>query len=109
MITEKERDAALSYLKQNAQEYAEARATRQYLEEHRKVLKAKLFLEAEGTVAEREAFALAHDDMSVNLTGLRHAIEQEQALLWKLKAAEIQLDHYRTDSASNRAMDRGAA
>ena len=109
MITEDQLDKALTFLKVKSPEYAQAKAERRYLEEHRKSLKAKLFLDApEGTVADREAWAYAHGDYDENLIGLKAAVEIEEQLRWQLVAAEIQCQIYRTQESSRRVMDRSA-
>ncbi len=109
MISDKQVEAALDFIKHKSVEYAQAKADRRYLEEHRKSLKAKLFMEApDGTVADREAWAYAHDDYEVNLVGLKAAVSIEEELRWKLEAAKIQTEIYRTQSANNRGMDRSA-
>ena len=110
MISDEDRNHALNYLKTASKEYAQAKSERRYLEEFRKTLKARLFLEAPaGSVADREAFAYAHEDYDCNLIGLKAAVAIESELFWKLKAAEIQCDHWRTEQANNRRMDGGAA
>jgi hypothetical protein len=40
------------------------------------------------------------------LEGLREAVEKAEELRWMLIAAQARLDIYRTQEASNRAIDR---
>ena len=99
---------SLEYIGKHAEEYAIAKANRRYLEEYRKTLKARLFLAApEGTVADREAWAYAHDDYEVNLKGLRESLEQEEKLYWLLLGAREKIGIYRTQEASARFIDKG--
>jgi hypothetical protein len=109
MITEQQLDDALTFIKKHAVDYAKAKADRRYLEEFRKTVRARLFINATGkTVADREAWAYAHPDYETNLLGIQVAVEEEERLKWQLEAARIQCEIYRTQSANNRAMDRSA-
>ena len=53
-----------------------------------------------GTTQEREAYA--HPEYQELLKGLAAAIEQEEALKWKLSAAQMKSDLWRTEQASER-------
>ena len=112
MITEEQLEAALTFMKKEAAEYAKSKADRRYLEEFRKTLKARLFLNAPEyckTDAAKQSWAYAHDDYGANLVGLQVAIEEEEKLRWQLEAARITTEIYRTQSANNRYMDRSAS
>ena len=93
--------------------YAKAKAERIYLEEYRKTLKAVLMkhAEAEGikvsATQEREAYAAPA--YAAHLEGLRAAVEAEEALRWRMVAAEAAIEVWRSTEASNRRMDRSAA
>jgi hypothetical protein len=50
---------------------------------------------------EREAYA--HPDYQVLLKGLAEAIEEEETLKWKLTAATIKGEIWRTESANERS------
>ena len=98
---------AVDFIIQNAGKYAQAKADRVYLEEFRKTQKALLMQQSEGkAVADREAFAYAHPDYKVVIDGLKVAVEQEETLRFHLKAAELRVEIFRTQEASNRAQDR---
>jgi hypothetical protein len=96
----------VDFILENAPNYAKAKAERIYLEEYRKTKKAllmKVAMEAgyESAVAqEREAYA--HPDYQVLLKGLAEAIEEEETLKWKLTAATIKGEIWRTESANER-------
>lgn len=111
MITEQELESALTFMKTHAADYAKAKADRRYLEEFRKTLKARLFINAPATyqtVEAKNSYAYAHNDYESNLVGLQVAVEEEEKLRWQLEAARIQTEIYRTQSANNRSMDRSA-
>jgi hypothetical protein len=97
---------AIEYIIENSCKYAEAKAQRIYLEEFRKTKKALLMKEAmakgfDSAVAqEREAYA--HIEYADLLKGLMIAIEKEETLKWMLTAAQMKMDLYRTEEASNR-------
>jgi hypothetical protein len=97
---------AIEFIIENASKFAEAKAKRIYLEEFRKTKKALLMKDAmargiDSAVAqEREAYA--HIEYADLLKGLMVAIEQEEELLWKLRAAQMKADIWRSEQASER-------
>ena len=96
----------VDFILENAPKYAKAKAERIYLEEFRKTKKAllmKVAMEAgyeSAAAQEREAYA--HPDYQVLLKGLAEAIEEEETLKWKLTAATIKGEIWRTESANER-------
>lgn len=82
-----------------AEAYAKAKSQRVYLEEFRKVKKAQLVRQAkeEGvkTAQERESYAYSHEEYIALLEGLKVAIEQEEALRWRLTAARDNIDYHK--------------
>jgi len=98
---------AIEFMIKNAKSYAKAKADVTYLEHFRKSKKAILFASAIGnTVTDRENKAYAHPEYIELLEGLREAVEKAEELRWMLVAAQARLDIYRTQEASNRALDR---
>lgn len=101
---------ALEEMWKLAPQYAKAKGERIYLEEYRKTLKAILMkgcgLDAIGA-QEREAYA--HTDYAKHLEGLRSAVEAEEALRWRLVAAQAAVEVWRSTEASNRMLDKSAA
>jgi hypothetical protein len=97
---------AIEFILENAPKYAVAKAQRIYLEEFRKTKKALLMKDAmargieSGVAQEREAYA--HLEYADLLKGLMVAIEQEETLLWKLRAAQMKSDIWRSEQASER-------
>jgi hypothetical protein len=97
---------AIEFILENAPKYAEAKAQRIYLEEFRKTKKALLMKQAlemgfESAVAqEREAYS--HIEYADLLKGLMAAIEIEETLKWKLTAAQMKADIWRSEQASER-------
>lgn len=97
---------AIEFILENAQRYAHAKGQRVFLEEFRKTKKALLMKDAmqmgfESAVAqEREAYA--HPEYQELLKGLAVAIEEEETLKWKLTAAQMKSDIWRSEQASER-------
>lgn len=94
----------------NAPKLAKAKAERVYMEEFRKTLKSQLMktcgLEAIGA-QEREAYA--HPDYVQHLKALQEAVEEEERLRWRMVTDQASVEVWRSQEASNRAMDRAAA
>ena len=100
---------AIDFIFQNAPEYAKAKAERVYLEEFRKTKKALLMkaaLQKYEAVSAQEREAYAHPEYQELLKGLAAAIEVEEDLKWKLEAARMRTDVWRTEQATARAEGR---
>ncbi len=98
---------AVNFIYTHAPLFAKAKSDRIYLEEFRKTKKSILMLASgEASAVMREADAYANIEYQELLAGLRVAVEQEDTLLWQLRAAQARIEIYRTDSANNRNMDR---
>ena len=106
MISQDDVEAALEFMRKNAQPLAAAKANRIYLEQFRKSKKAMLFSECEeGTVAAKENWAYAHPEYLEVLEGLKAAVEQEEHIKWKMTAAEMKVEVWRTQQANARSVD----
>lgn len=98
---------AVDFMIQKASEYAEARGKQVYLEEFRKTKKAMLMQQSDGkAVADREAFAYSHPEYIQVLEGIRAAVEAAELLRYQLKAAELRVEIWRSQEASNRTQER---
>ena len=101
---------SIDYMVLKAKEYAKARAEKTYMEEYRKTLKAELCKDAltQGFEAvnaqEREAYS--HPTYKAHLEAIREAVEAEEYLRWMLVAAQARIDVWRSQEASNRAIDK---
>jgi len=101
---------AIDFMIQNSKQYAQAKANRIYLEEFRKTMKAELCKAAlvNGIEAvnaqEREAYA--DPAYKTHLEALRDAVEAEERLRWMMVAAQARIDVWRSQEASNRAIER---
>lgn len=89
---------------------AEAKATRVYLEEYRKSLKALLMSASKQTsAAMQERDAYADPSYTAHLSALRVAVEKEESLRWRMVVSQAAIEVWRSQEASNRAIDKGAA
>jgi hypothetical protein len=97
---------AIEFILEQSPKFAVAKSQRIYLEEYRKTKKALLMKDAmtkgfdSAVSQEREAYA--HPEYQELLQGLAAAIEQEETLLWKLRAAQMKSDIWRSEQASER-------
>lgn len=98
---------AVDYIIANAPRFAAAKASRIYLEEFRKSKKALLMGSCtEKAVNAREQFAYSHPDYVTLLDGLKAAVEQEERMRWEMVAAQMRVEIWRSQEASNRTQDR---
>lgn len=106
MITEQQAEAANDYLRDSAKEYAEAKNNRKHLEQYRKVKKAQLMREKAGEPGHVcEAYAYSHKDYLEVLEGIKEAGVIEDTLRWRMKAAELKIEMWRSQQANNRMID----
>jgi len=104
MMDDTKAEKALSWLTDNASKAAKARATREYLSEYRKSLKAILMASAPGdSVAAKEMAAYADPRYTAHLDALRMAIEDDERFRWLQVAAEAVIEVWRTGQANQRA------
>jgi hypothetical protein len=102
-------NAAIDFLIRESANFAKAKAERIYLEEWRKSKKALLMQQSrENTSAGQERDAYAHPEYAALLEGLKAAVEIEETLKFKLIAAQARVEVWRSQEASNRAVDRSA-
>lgn len=95
---------------ENAPKLAQAKAHRVYLEEYRKTLKAQLMKSSgETNVNAQEREAYSHPNYITHLEGLREAVQAEELLRWRMVTDQASVEVWRSQEASNRAMDRAAS
>ena len=104
MTTERDINKARDWLIDNAENCAQAKANRIYCEEYRKSLKAILFNEMTGTMAERENQAYAHEKYLEHLQELKQAVYEAENLKALRCAAEIKISMWQTEQANLRGM-----
>ena len=101
MIDESRVERAVNWLAESADKAAQARATREYLEEYRKTLKALLMREhAELPLAAAEREAYADPRYVEHLVAQREAIEQDEKLRWLRVSAETLVSCWQSQNRS---------
>jgi hypothetical protein len=98
------------FIRENAGSYGNAKGRRVYLDEFRKSKKALLMKDAlrkgieAANAQEREAYA--NPEYRELLEGLAAAIEDEETLKWKIEAARLDIEIWRTRQATERMVIR---
>ena len=109
-MSEIDPQAAVDYMVAKAGEYAQAEASKVYMEEMRKTIKAEMMIEAEAlghkTAAMQEREAYASERYKHHLDVLRTAVEERERLRWMLIAAQARIEVWRSQNASNRNIER---
>ena len=93
---------AINFILTNASKYAQAKATRVQLEEFRKSKKAMLMAEEEGSLGAKEIYAYAHKDYVDLLFQIKEAVIQEEELKYKLEAAKLRVEVWKTEEYTKR-------
>lgn len=93
---------AINFILTNAPKYAQSKATRVQLEEYRKSKKAILMSNEEGTLGAKEMYAYAHPEYVELLFQIKEAIAQEEELRWKLEAAKLRVEVWKTEEYTKR-------
>lgn len=107
MNEERDPTKAVDYILKHAPAFAKAKAARVYIEEYRKSKKALLMADSKAkTAVEREQNAYSNPEYIELLDGLKTAIEAEELIKWRMRAAELEVEVWRTQSANNRLMDK---
>jgi len=110
MITDEQAERANDWIRDNATAHANAKGTRIQLMEFRKSKKALLMNKKLGEPQHvRESYAYAHKDYVQLLDDIEIAVALEEELRWKMKAAELKIEMWRTQQANNRTIDRSHA
>jgi hypothetical protein len=98
---------AVDFLLANAGKYAKAKAERVHIEEFRKSKKALLMGQCiEKAVNAREQYAYSHPEYIALLDGLKVSVEVEETLKWQQIAAQLRVEIWRSQEASNRNQER---
>jgi hypothetical protein len=109
-VSDEALEKSLNYIRDNANEYAKAKAQVLYIKEFRKSKKAILMRDAEvagcKTAAGQEREAYANPEYIELIEGYRDAVERCEYLRYMLKGAELKIDVWRSKEATNRFLDR---
>jgi hypothetical protein len=114
IVTDKDVQGALDFLRKNAFVAAKSRAERIYLEEFRKSKKAILMKEAAAkhngpgdlALGAQERDAYASEEYQELLLGLRVAVENDEKCRFGALSAQAIIDAWRTQQANERTMGK---
>ena len=103
MIKEDKVEAAVLYLRDSAKQYGEICGLVELRAHNIKIYRSVAFLEATGTVGEREARAWTNPNVRIAVDEHANAVGEKIEIMTLRKAAELSIEVWRTQSASNRA------
>jgi len=95
-------NAAIDFILKNASKFAQSKGTRVHLEEYRKSKKAILMSQEEGTLGAKEMYAYAHPEYVALLMDIKQAIAEEEELKYKLEAAKLRVEVWKTEEYTKR-------
>ena len=95
-------NAAIDFILKNASKFAQCKGTRVQLEEFRKSKKAILMSQEEGTLGAKEMYAYAHPEYVALLMDIKQAIAEEEELKYKLEAAKLRVEVWKTEEYTKR-------
>jgi len=97
MISQKDIEKALDFLRDSAEYAAQHRANRVYAEEYRKTLKAKLMSEsADMPVNAQEREAYKNPDYVVHLEAIKEAVYEDEKIRFLIEAAKAKISAWQT-------------
>ncbi len=108
-MTEDEAMKCLDYIRDNSPKYAEAKAQRVYIENFLRSKKSFLMNECPSqikTLGDKEAYAYAHPDYVDLLKGLQAAVSTEEEIKWRMEAAKLKFEFWKTEQFNNRVEAR---
>ena len=107
MVTEQEAQRAIDYIRDKAPEYAKAKSDRTYIENYLKVVKAKEMSKSDKkTLGDREIDAYMSIDYEQQLQAMREAVAIEEEIKYRMEAAKLRFEHYKTECFNNRVEAR---
>ena len=99
MISQKDIEKALDFLRDSATEAAQNRANRVYVEDYLKVVKANIMAShAEKPVNAQEREAYIHPDYLAHLEAIKEAVYEDEKLRFLIDAAKAKISAWQTIS-----------
>jgi hypothetical protein len=103
-ITDEQCEAAMDFLRDNADAAGQAKAERLYLDDYTKSLLAILMTErAMDSLGAQERYARAHPKFLQHLEGLKTAVAEDVRQQFLMEAAKVKIEVWRSLSARERA------
>ena len=101
-ITDAQMEAALRYMGETDEAFAQAKGAQESAEIFRKRVRSRLFIDTEGTVAERNAQADCHEDSVEADYEYIEAVEKYETIKAKRQRAELTIEVWRSVNAGRR-------
>ena len=99
MISQKDIEKALDFLRDSATEAAQNRANRFYVEDYLKVVKANIMAShADKPVNAQEREAYIHPDYLAHLEAIKEAVYEDEKLRFLIDAAKAKISAWQTIS-----------
>ena len=105
-MTDDEAMKCIDYIRDNAPKFAEAESNVVYIENYLKSLKSELMAEETGTLGAKEAFAYSHTRYIQQLEGLKQAVAIKTEIKWRMEAAKLKFEFWKTQQFNNRVEAR---
>jgi hypothetical protein len=105
-MTDEEAMKCIDYIRDNAPKFAEAESDVVYIENYLKSLKSELMTEETGTLGAKEAFAYSHPRYIEQLQGLKVAVAIKTEIKWRMEAAKLKFEFWKTQQFNNRVEAR---
>jgi hypothetical protein len=102
VIPDERTERAVEFIRDNADLIGQLRGNKSYLEHRIKITRAQCFLESQGTVVERESLAWVNPEVEKLCIEYRDCVTELETLATKFKAAELQIEVWRTQQANSR-------
>jgi hypothetical protein len=102
VITDDKVEEALGVIAKNAELVGQLRGQKEYLAHRIKIERGQRFLDASGTVGEREAWAWTHRQVKELCDEYRDCVTELETIATKFKAAELTVEVWRTQQANSR-------
>ncbi len=97
---------AVEYIMKHSADFAKAKAERIYIENYLRSKRSLIMAKSSAkSVAAAEVDAYADPEYIGLLDGLKEAVEAEEKLKWMLTAAQLKVEIWRSQEATNRAID----
>lgn len=105
-MNDEEAMKCIDYIRDNAPKFAEAESDVVYIENYLKSLKSELMSEEAGTLGAKEAFAYSHPRYIEQLQGLKVAVAIKTEIKWRMEAAKLKFEFWKTQQFNNRVEAR---
>lgn len=102
MILEERVEAAVEYLRDSAKQYGEICGLVELRAHNIKIYRSLAFLEASGTVGEREAQGWTNSRVREAVEEHSNAVAEKMEIMTKRKAAELTIEVWRSQNATKR-------